>query len=772
MKFGVGQSVGRVEDRRFITGSGCYTDDVDPGAGLRVAFLRAPYAHARLKSLDYSAAETAPGVRLVASQADLDADQIGEIHCQLQIENFDGSKMPMTTKPPMVRDINRNAGDIVAMVVADTQTEADDAVELIAASFDPLPAVTDVYAAMADGAPQLYDCYKNNVVFDWHAGNHTGADAGFAQAEQNGWQRVDIDVVNSRVVINSIETRPMLAGPGDTADSLDIWCGTQGPVGIAEQIATALSMPLDKVRVRTPDVGGSFGFKIFLHPEQICLAWAARRLGALVRWQQNRSEAFVADLHGRDNRSQASAMIDEHGRIHAMKVTAHANMGAWLSNFSTYIPTMSGCRTLTTIYDIPATSLRVIGVVTNTPAVDAYRGAGRPEANYLMERLMDHIASITGKSRVDIRKLNMIKASQIPYEMPVGGTIDSGDMPALLDMAVDRADVAGFAARKQQALANGRLRGIGYGMYLEQCGGGTDSGVEIEFFDDGRVVLHAAQQCNGQGHRTTLTQILSDRLSYDAYKITVMQGDSARGLRGTTGGARMTAILGSATAEAAAKIITAALPYAAQFLETSEDQIHFEDGLFIAQNTNRSIDLEHLVTKLAVVGQPHPLNIAHSYETGGPTYPYGCHIAEVEIDPATCAVALARFTVVDDFGLVINPQMLSGQIHGGIAQGVGQALYEHVVYDDEGQILSGSFLDYAMPRADHFPPLDIHMHNTPCKNNILGIKGSGEAGAIGAPQAVIGAVCDALGIGHVDMPVTPQKIFDILHNKQVDREAG
>ena len=734
-----------------------------PGAGLRVAFLRAPYAHARLQSLDYSAAASAPGVRLVASQADLDADQVGDIHCQLQIENFDGSKMPMTTKPAMVRDINRYAGDIVAMVVADTQTQANDAVELIDASFEPLPAVTDVYAAMADGAPQLYDCYKNNRVFDWHAGNHAAADAAFEQAEQNGWQRVDIDVVNNRVVINSIEPRPMLAGPGDAPDSLEIWCGTQGPVGLAEQIAAALSLPKDKLRVRTPDVGGSFGFKIFLHPEQLCLAWAARRLGALVRWQQNRSEAFVADLHGRDNRSQASAMIDENGRIHALKVTAHANMGAWLSNFSTYIPTMSGCRTLTTVYDIPATSLRVIGVVTNTPAVDAYRGAGRPEANYLMERLMDHIAIFTGKSRVAIRKTNMITAAQIPYTMPVGGSIDSGDMPALLDVATKKADLAGFTARRKDSEARGQLRGIGYGMYLEQCGGGTDSGVSIEFFADGQIVLHAAQQCNGQGHRTTLTQILSDRLSYDADKITVLQGDSARGLRGTTGGARMTSILGSATAEAAAKIIAAARPYAAAYLEAADEAVQFSDGLFVASHTNRTIDLDSLVEQLAVPGQPHVLNMAHSYETAGATYPYGCHIAEVEIDPASCDITIAKFTVVDDFGLVINPMMLAGQIHGGIAQGVGQALYEHVVYDDSGQILSGSFMDYTMPRADHFPQLDIHMHNTPCQNNILGIKGSGEAGAIGAPQAVVSAVCDALGVQHVDMPVTPLKIFNILH---------
>jgi len=767
MKFAVGQSVARVEDRRFVTGAGCYTDDVTPADGLRVAFLRAPHAHARLLSLDCSAARTASGVRLVATQADLDADNVGDIHCQLQIENFDGSKMPMVTKPAMVRDINRYAGDILATVVADTQTQADDALELIAASYEPLPAVTDIYDAMRDIAPQLYDCYKNNIAFDWHAGNHQAANAVFENAEAMGLQAVDIDVINSRVVINSIETRPMLAAPvkdaaGNDTGGLEIWCGTQGPVGVAEQIAAALSLPLEKVRVRTPDVGGSFGFKIFLHPEQICISWAARRLGRLVRWQQSRSEAFVSDLHGRDNRSQATAMIDQNGRIHALKVTAHANLGAWLSNFSTYIPTMSGCRTLTTNYDIPATSLRVIGVMTNTPAVDAYRGAGRPEANYLMERLMDHIADILGKSRVAVRKTNMITAAQMPYEMPSGGTIDSGDMPALFDVALAKADVSGFAGRRLDAAASGRLRGIGYGMYLEQCGDGTDSGIAIEFNQDGQIIVHAAQQCNGQGHRTTLTQILSDRLSVDAGKIIVLQGDSARGLRGTTGGARMTAILGSATAEAAGLIAVKALPYAAMLLEASVDDVAFTDGFFVVKNTNHSVDFEAVVEMLASTGQQHLLNTSHSYQTKGPTYPYGCHIAEVEVDPATCSVTVQRFTVVDDFGVVINPMMLAGQIHGGIAQGVGQALHEHVVYDDDGQILSGSFMDYAMPRADDFPNFDIHMHNTPCKNNILGIKGSGEAGAIGAPQAVISAVCHALGVRHIDMPITPLKIFESL----------
>ena len=772
MKFGIGQSIKRVEDKELLLGQGRFTDDQLPGEGYAVAFLRSPHAHGVLKSVDVSRAALAPGVVLVASHKDMAADNVGEIHCQEYVDNRDGSEVPRTTKPAMISDTVRFAGDIAAMAIAETREQALDAVELIDTDYEVMDAVCDVYDAMKDGAPQLYDCYPNNIVFDWHAGNHAEAEACFAKAEQNGWRRVDIDVVNSRVVINSIETRPMLAGPGDAPDSLDICCGTQGPVGIAEQIATALSMPLDKVRVRTPDVGGSFGFKIFLHPEQICLAWAARRLGTLVRWQQSRSDAFVADLHGRDNRSQASAMIDQHGRIHAMKVTTHANMGAWLSNFSTYIPTMSGCRTLTTIYDIPATSLRVIGVVTNTPAVDAYRGAGRPEANYLLERLMDHIAAELSIDRFELRRRNLIKPEQIPYMMVEGGAVDSGDMPGLLDEIIEKADVAGFAARRAESEAQGKYRGLGLAMYLEQCGGGTDDGVDVEFQDDGRIILYGAQQCNGQGHRTTVTQILSDRLGYDADLITVHQGDSSRSPRGTTGGARMTSVLGSAAAKAAAKIIDVATPLAAEMLECDTSVLVFSDGLFLVNNTNQSLAIEDLVRRLAQPGRAHQLNCAQSYETDGATYPYGCHIVEVEIDKATCAVQIARYSVMDDFGLVINPMTLAGQIHGGIAQGVGQALLEHVVYDESGQLLAGSLMDYALPRADHFPGFAIDMRNTPCANNLLGIKGAGEAGAIGAPQAVISAVCDALQITHIDMPATPLEIFNVIKAKQTRKTVN
>ena len=765
MKFGIGQSTARVEDRRLLIGAGRYSDDIAPGQGLHVAFLRAPYAHAHLLKIDLEAARQVEGVHLVATQADLDADHIGDVLCQYRPPLIGGGKMQLVSKPAMVRDINRHAGDILAMVVADRQETADSAIEFITAEFKPMPAVTDIYEAMKDGAPQLYDCYPNNIAFEWGAGKLDETERAMDAAIADGHQIIEIDVVNSRVVINSMETRPMVAAPGAKDGTLDIWCGTQGVVGIAEQIAKALSMERGDVRVQTGDVGGSFGFKIFLHPEQICIAWAARRLGQMVRWQQGRSDGFLSDLHGRDNRSRARAAIDKTGRILALQVTAHANMGAWLSNFSTYIPTLSGSRTLTTNYDIQAASLRVIGVMTNTPAVDAYRGAGRPEANYLMERLMDHIAAETGHSRIDVRRVNMIKPSQIPYAMVCGGTIDSGEMTELFDMALATADVAGFAKRKAESAENGKLRGIGFGMYLEQCGNGADDGVDIEFQDDGRVILHGSQQCNGQGHQTTVTQILSDRLGYDADLITVKQGDSNRSPRGTTGGARMTAVLGSATAVAAAKIIDLAKPFAAEALECGEDDLNFTDGLFLRQDTNRSIAIEDLVRQLAISGEKHRLNWVQSYETDGATYPYGCHIIELEIDRQTCAVEIASYHVVDDFGLVINPLTLEGQIHGGIAQGVGQALLEHVVYDDSGQLLAGSLMDYALPRADHFPGFQISTRNTACANNALGIKGSGEAGAIGAPQAVISAVCDALDITHIDMPATPLAIFNAMKAK-------
>ena len=760
MKFGIGQSIERIEDDALLTGQGCYTDDVMPGEGLHVAFLRAPYGFAKLESLDIETARQSDGVVLVATQTDLDADKIADIQCQHYVDWFDGRKMARSSKPAMIRDYNRHAGEIIAMVVAETRDQALAALDFIEFDSEPLEAVTDIYDALAEGAPQVHPAYEGNLAFEWHAGKVDETQKALDAPLAEGEEIISIDVVNNRILTNSMETRPLVAMPDGTG--IKIWSGSQGAVGLAEQIAEAMQLAKTDVHLITGDVGGGFGFKIFLHPEQICVAWAAKKLGKIVRWQQERSEAFLSDLHGRDNRTKAHARISKTGRILAYMVECHANMGSWLSNFGVYIPTSSGSRTLTSVYDIQMAGLKVKGVMTNTPAVDAYRGAGRPEANYVLERMLDHIAHHLDMDRVAIRQLNMIQSSQIPYQMLLGGEIDSGEMPELLEEALQKADWAGFEDRKAASLAKGCFRGIGLSMYLEQCGNGAETDIEFEFHDDGQLVIYASQQDNGQAHRTTLTQIASSQLGYDAQQITVKQGDSRKSPKGTTGGARMTAVLGSTVAEAAKLICQKAAAYAALALEVEEGDIDFQEGLYVARATNKTISLEELVKLQKSGDEPHIFSLKHSYKTKGASYPYGAHIAEIEIDPADCRPQIKRYTVVDDFGVVINPLTLHGQIHGGIAQGVGQALYEYMAYDEFGQLLSGSLMDYTLPRADHLPSFDIYTRNTPCVHNALGVKGSGEAGAIGAPPAVISAVCNALGAAHIDMPATPQSIFNHL----------
>ena len=766
MSLKIGKPTPRLEDLRLLRGEGCYTDDIDVGEGLHVAFLRAPFAHARLIGLDLAEAQALDGVHLVASQVDLDADGVKDIPFEIDLKNADGSDMIKVAKPAMVRDVNRTAGEIVAMVVAEDLVTALDALELIDASYESMDAVTDVYAAVAEGAPQLYPEYPNNIALEWVAADHEGTQAAFARAEQDGLDILEIDIVNNRVIINALETRPIVAGPGEREGTLDIWCGTQGPVPIARKLASALSMDVADVRVRTPDVGGGFGYKIFLYPEQIAMAWAARRLGRKIRWQQSRTDGFMSDLHGRDNRTRARALFDAEGKVHAIEVTAYANMGAWLSNFSAGVPTLSGARTLTTNYRIPHASLRIFCVMTNTPAVDAYRGAGRPESNYVMERLLDHVADHVGISRVEVRRRNLITSEDIPYTMPVGGTIDVGDMPAVMEEALQRADYDGFAARRAEAAERGMLCGIGCTMYLEQCGdGGGDEGVEFRFQQDGTILILAGQQDNGQAHRTTLTQIVSDRLGYDASKIVVKQGDSSLTPPGTTGGARMSIIIGSGVAHVADETIAKAMPHAARHLGVDADDVTFSEGLFLAEDSNHSVSLEDIIVALCPEQGPHPFDMYHAYVSDGATYPHGCHICEVEVDKATGVAKIVRYNVVDDFGVVINPITLAGQIQGGVVQGIGQALYEHAAFDEQGQLLSGSLMDYTLPRADNLPFINVHFRSTPATNNLLQIKGSGQAGVIGATQAVISALTDALGITHIDMPATPAVIWRAIQTK-------
>ena len=770
MKFGSGQAVKRVEDKVLITGTGKFTDDIDVGEGLSAHFLRSAHAHAIVSSIDFETASKLPGVHLIATQFELDHERVGEIKCLDWVKNVDGSDIVPTTRPPMARGIVRSVGDIIAMVVATNKEQALNAAELIEVNYEPLPAITDVDSALEADAPQLYPDYPCNKVFHWRVGNHEEALHEFNTADLKTDRIVELSVVNNRIAPNAMEMRQIIAMPhpeSDETDELLIWCGTQGTVSLSKQIAEALNLDSRKVHLRSGNVGGGFGYKIFLHPEQLCVCWAVKKLNRAVRWQQDRTEGFISDLQGRDIKSYAKALVTKSGKIKAIQFKNQANLGSWLSNFGVYVPTKSTSRTLTSLYDIQNVSLEVIGVVTNTPAIDAYRGAGRPEANYIMERLMDKIAFDLQIDRVEVRKVNLIQPEQIPYKTVCSGTIDSGNMPALFDEALRNADVEGFRERYENSQKNGFFRGLGIALYLESCGNGKDGGVDIRFNKDGDVIIYAAQMENGQGHQTTLTQIFSDRLGYDAGKIRVIQGDSRISPSGNTGGARMTVIQGSATAEAAEKILNKARPFAAEFLECGLNEIDFEEGIFRRVNTNKTVSIEYLSKNLFNNGEVHPFNLKHFYTTQGPSFPYGCHVVEVEIDKKTLVTVIKKYTVTDDVGEVINPDTLLGQIHGGIAQGVGQALYENLVYDKTGQCLSGSLMDYTLPRADHFTMITHYLKNTKCKNNYLGVKGVGEAGTIGAPPAIISAICDALSLAHIDMPVTSTKIWKSIKKEVI-----
>ena len=762
MKFGIGQAVKRVEDKVLITGTGNFTDDVNVGEGMAIHFVRSAHAHANVKHINFEEASKRSGVKLIATQKELDDENIGEIECLDLVTNSDGSEISPSARPPMARGVVRCAGDIVAMVVAETKEQALDAAELIEIDYDVMPAVVDTKSALAPNAPQLYTQYPGNQVFHWQAGNHDETMQQFETACMPDDSIVELSVINNRIAPNAMEMRQIIAMPHpDTKDEdeLLIWCGTQGTVSLSRQISKALNLPREKVHLRSGNVGGGFGYKIFLHPEQLCVSWAAQKLRSTVRWQQDRSEGFVSDLQGRDVQSSAKALVSNTGKIKALQFKNQANLGSWLSNFGIYVPTKSTCRTLTTLYDIAFVSFEVTGVVTNTPAIDAYRGAGRPEANYMMERLMDKIAFDLKLDRIEVRKANLIQPEQIPYKTVCSGTIDSGDMPALFNAALKNADVSGFKERQKNSLENGFLRGLGISLYLESCGNGKDGGVDISFDEAGCVIINAAQMENGQGHQTTLTQIFSDRLGYDVEKIKVIQGDSRRSPAGNTGGARMTVIQGSATAQAAEQILERAKPLAGDVLECDPSELVFEEGIFRHAHSNKTVAIEHLAQTLFEQDKPHPFDIKHVYTTDGPSFPYGCHIVEVEIDKATLVPQIKKYTVTDDLGGVINPDTLAGQIHGGIAQGVGQALYENLVYDETGQCLSGSLMDYTLPRADHLTMISHYLNNTKCKNNYLGVKGVGEAGTIGAPPAVVSAMCDALSVAHIDMPVTLSKIW-------------
>lgn len=735
-KFAQGQGITRLEDEKLLKGAGRYTDDVETAGCLYACVVRSPHAHARIAKLDASAARATPGVAAILTGQDVAADGLGDIPCLIPVVNLDGTPRAETPRPLLAKGTVRHVGDPVALVLADSYQQARDAAESVEVDYEALPAVADVR--------------QGQVAFDIGLGDSakkTGA------AFQKAARVVRLELVNNRLVANPMEPRAAHAEYDPATGRTTLYTPTQGPHQVYSQIADAvLKIPREALRVVSGTVGGAFGMKIFLYPEQPMMVWAARRLKRSVRWTAERSESFLSDAQGRDNYSVSELALDAEGRFVGLRVTTWANMGAYLSNFGPFIPQLAAPM-LSGVYRIPAISLNIKGTLTNTVPVDAYRGAGRPEAIYLLERTIDLAARELGIPPDELRRRNFIAPSELPYQTPVESKYDSGDFAGVMAAAMKKADWSGFAARKQESEKRGALRGIGLAMYIERCGGGPGDTVRLAVDKEG-VTLFSGMQDNGQGHATTFVQLLSERFGIDAERIRVVQGDTdVVPVDGLTGGSRFLAVGGVAAGAAAAQVIDKGKELAAQKLEVSPRDLEYRDGEFRISGTDRKISLFDL----------GPLQATHTRTPPEYTYPNGCHICEVEVDRATGAARIVRYTVVDDFGFAMNPLLLAGQVHGGTVQGIGQALLEHAVYDAESaQLLSGSFMDYAMPRADNVPAFDCGFHHVPCKTNPLGVKGAGEAGAVGAPPAVINAVVDALGVRHIDMPATPEKIWRAL----------
>jgi len=780
MQFGVGQAVVRKEDLRLLSGGGRYLDDINLPGQAHAAFLRSPHAHARVLSVDTSAAMKQPGVIAVLTGKELEADGIPPMPCLAHVPAKPGTPEPVFPhRSQLVTDLVRHVGDAVAMVVAETAAAARDALEHIAIDYEPLPSVSDPVAAMQPSAPQIWPEAPRNVDFIWADGDESAVSDAFKKAART----VAVDLVNNRVVVNSMETRGAIGRYDAETGSYTLYTSSQGSHLVRDVLVGFIFKGLDpaKMRVVTPDVGGGFGMKVFVYAEMVLALWAAKRLGRPVKWIGDRSEAFISDAHGRDNVTRAEIALDKDGRILGLKVATIANMGAYLSQFGPYIPTMASKGMQTGVYVVPAAYNEVTAVFTNTVPVDAYRGAGRPEAAYIIERLMDAAGRVTALGPVEIRRRNMVPASAMPYRTSMGTTFDSGDFPRLLAEGLADADWDGFAQRRRESDVRGKRRGIGLAYYIEVCGGEPAVPAMIRVEPDRTVTLIVGTQSNGQGHETAYSQIVAERLGVPFEAIRVRQGDTALMDKGSfTGGSRSVPVGGPAAGYAADDAVDKGKEAASQVLEASAADIEYGNGVYRVVGTDKTVDL-FAVADAVRSGKARlasgALELAGSAEFKPPaaTYPNGCHICEVEVDPETGVSEIVRYTVVDDFGKVINPLLLAGQVHGGIAQGVGQALVEHTVYNEDGQLLTASFMDYAMPRADNLPSYAFRWIEIPCKSNPLGIKGSGEAGAIGAPPAVINAIIDALaplGVTHIDMPATPLAVWQAIQSAGTRKKAA
>ena len=779
----IGAPVRRLEDYRFITGQGTYTDDINRTGQLYAYILRSPHANARITGIDTSVAASAPGVVAVYTGKDMAADTVGGLPCGWQIHSKDGSPMVEPPHPPLVTDRVRHVGDQLAAVIAESLGQARDAAELIQVDYVEEPAAIDPVAALQSGAPQVHPEAPGNLCYDWHLGDLTAVEAAFAKAAKI----VKLDLVNNRLVPNAMEPRAAIGEFNRATGEYTLYTTSQNPHVIRLLMgAFVLHIPEAKLRVVAPDVGGGFGSKIYHYAEEAIVTWAAAKVRRPIKWTAERSESFMSDAHGRDHVTHVELALDGQAKFIGLKVSTVANMGAYLSTFAPCIPTYLYGTLLAGTYTTPAIYVETKAVFTHTVPVDAYRGAGRPEATFLLERIVDLAADELGMDPGELRRRNFIPKDAYPYQTPVALQYDSGDYGATLELALKAADYQGFEGRRREALERGKLRGLGIATYIEACGIAPSAvvgslGARAGLFECAAVRVHptgsvsvlTGSHSHGQGHETTFAQLVSDALGIPIESIEIVHGDTDKIPYGMgTYGSRSLAVGGSAIIKAMDKVIAKGRKIAAHLLEASEADIEFKDGKFTVAGTDRSKTLgEVALTAYVPHNFPHEelepgLDETAFYDPKNFTCPSGAHIAEVEIDPETGQVAIANFTASDDFGRILNPMIVAGQVHGGLAQGIGQALLEGCVYDKEtGQLLTGSYNDYAMPRADDLPSFTLSTNVTLCTHNPLGVKGCGEAGAIGAPAAITNALVDALkplGIRHLDMPATSERLWRLI----------
>ncbi len=779
---GIGASVKRVEDQRFLTGKGNYTDDMNRPGQTHAHILRSPHAHARITAIDTSAAEAAPGVVAVFTGKDVAEAGIGGLPCGWLITSKDGNPMQEPPHPILVADKVRHVGDQVALVVAETRAQARDAAEKIEVTYEVLPAVLDMAAASDASSPKVHDDTTGNVCYDWELGDAAGVD----QAFQGAAHVTSIDITNNRLIPNAMEPRAAIGDYDRATGEYTLVTTSQNPHVIRLLMgAFVLQIPEHKLRVVAPDVGGGFGSKIFHYAEEALVTWAAGKVERPIKWTAERSESFITDAHGRDHVTHAELAMDADGNFLALRVSTMANMGAYLSTFASSVPTYLYATLLAGVYTTPVIYANVKALFTNTVPVDAYRGAGRPECSYLLERLVDKAAREMNMDPVEFRKKNMIQADQFPYQTPVALQYDVGNYPAVFDQTLEAADYDGFAARKAESEARGKLRGIGISTFIEACGiapsavagalgarAGLYESAQVRVHPTGSVTVFTGTHSHGQGHETTFAQLVSDRLGVPFEAVEISHGDTDKVQFGMgTYGSRSLAVGGSAIHKACEKIVDKATKIAAHMMEASEADVEFKDGTFTVAGTDKSLAFGEVALQ-AYVPHNYPIETLEPgldenafYDPLNFSYPMGCHICEVEVDPETGVTEVVKFTVVDDVGKVINPMICDGQVHGGVAQGIGQALLEGCVYDDDGQLLTGSYMDYVMPRADDIPTFSVGNLEVLGASNPLEVKGVGEVGAIGSPPAVINAVVNALqplGVDDISMPASPHKVWQAI----------